>query len=86
MKSTEPRYTHDCDSCVFLGRYHNGGKTFDLYYCRRCDGGSLLARYGSKDSSYMSAPFSVLLYAGYEWNNPLVVAACRQIEKWTNAC
>lgn len=82
-----PRFTHDCDSCVFLGRYTNpyyalSKQHTDLYYCVRCDGGSMIARYGSEGSEYMSAPIAVLLYAGYPSAHPLLEALRRQITIW----
>jgi len=51
-----PRYTHDCDSCKFLGEH----KQFDLYFCARCDGGSVIARYGDNGPDYASAPKDLL--------------------------
>ena len=45
------RYEHDCDNCVFLGRW----KEFDLYYCPDAEGNNdnFIARYGT-DGSYLS--------------------------------
>ena len=82
----KPRYTHDCDTCVFLGQYRDATafshKYTDLYYCASCDSGSVLARYGSKTPDYMSAPIAVLLYAGYKSEHPLLEAIRRQIRIW----
>lgn len=50
------RYTHDCDSCVYLGEHLE----YDLYYCPHCDGGTVLARYGSDGPSYASTMISLL--------------------------
>lgn len=58
MKTTKPRFKHDCDSCDFLGQY-NG---YDLYFCARADssmGGSVIARYGNDGSNYASSGMSV---------------------------
>ena len=46
------RYEHDCDHCVFLGRW----KEFDLYYHPDANGGhaeNFIARYGTH-GSYIS--------------------------------
>jgi hypothetical protein len=48
-----PRYKHDCDDCVFLGRYEHA----DLYHCRvrsLMPEGTLLARQSSEPSHYWS--------------------------------
>ena len=47
-----PRFTHDCDGCRFLGQFER----FDLYFCQKCDGGSVIARYGDEGDEYASAP------------------------------
>jgi len=45
------RYEHDCDNCVFLGRW----KEFDLYYCPSAESNNdnFIARYGT-GGSYLS--------------------------------
>tara|TARA_R100001463_G_scaffold106247_2_gene160851 strand:- start:668 stop:997 length:330 start_codon:yes stop_codon:yes gene_type:complete len=45
------RYKHDCDNCVFLGRW----KEFDLYYCPAAESNrdNFIARYGT-EGSYLS--------------------------------
>lgn len=59
-------YDHDCDDCIGLGRYNFSnrdrplGKDYDLYFCPRSDGGSVIARYGSAPSAYMSTPLDIL--------------------------
>ena len=45
-----PRYEHDCERCHFLGRH----KQYDLYYCDYGRDPTLLARYDSYGSSYLS--------------------------------
>lgn len=79
-----PHYTHDCDSCEYLGQYDHNDRVFDLYYCPRCDEGSVLARYSNEGSNYLSIMLGVLLYAGYPHDAPLVEAARRQIARWKN--
>lgn len=45
-----PRHTHDCDHCVFLGRW----KEFDLYHHPDIGSGeNFIARYGN-DGKYLS--------------------------------
>lgn len=66
----KPRYTHNCDSCRFLGKYEE----FDLYFCPRCDGGTCLARYGNEQDSYRSAPAVILNYPDYPKDGPLYKA------------
>jgi hypothetical protein len=46
-----PQYKHDCNRCVFLGRF----KAVDLYFCNQ--GGSIptvIARYSSEGPDYTS--------------------------------
>ena len=48
----KPRFTHDCDECVFLGNYAG----HDLYFCPRddVDGYTVIARWSSLGSDYTS--------------------------------
>jgi len=49
-----PRYQHDCDTCIFLGRECE----IDIYICNHqddCRMASLLGRYGNECSEYMSS-------------------------------
>lgn len=61
-----PRHRHDCDDCEFLGvadGTNPGGDDsddFDLWFCARCDEGSLIARYGNDGPNYISSPISIL--------------------------
>lgn len=50
-----PRYTHDCDACEPLGEHLE----YDLYYCPRCDGGTIIARYGNDGPEYASTMLSI---------------------------
>jgi len=57
-----PKYVHDCDACIFLGRYYNNetSEEMDLYFCgdgsRDC---TVLARYGDDGSEYSSGLVSI---------------------------
>jgi hypothetical protein len=51
-----PRYTHDCDTCQYLGEYEE----FDLYYCPRANRGSVIARYGNGGPEYASSMVRLL--------------------------
>ena len=44
----EPRYAHDCDTCIFLGQY----KKYDLYYC--AGEPTVVCRYSDKGPDYNS--------------------------------
>lgn len=65
---SSPGYEHDCEDCEFLGfvsgthpRNTNPVQVvYDLYYCKNCDGGTVIARYGSKGPQYSSCPISML--------------------------
>lgn len=77
MSSSEkPLYTHDCDTCQFLGSYtslmHPGDRqvmVFDLYVCKN----TVIARYGNEGSEYASG----LPFAKQGSNFPLVEALRR---------
>ena len=53
--TSDPRYKHDCDKCVFLGRYraHNE-KHNDLYFCGSGILATVIARYGDDGPDCMS--------------------------------
>lgn len=55
----KPRYRHNCDGCIFLGRYRKR----DLYYCPKSEpdvGGSFLARFGNEPDAFGSMARDVL--------------------------
>lgn len=65
----KPHYQHDCDQCVWLGSITfpaplSTGQApltnADLYYCERCDGGTVIARFSSKGSNYASCPVNII--------------------------
>lgn len=71
----EPRFTHDCDGCVFLGRLVDAGTDTDVYFCERCDGGSLILRYASEGSQYASMPVALIALFDKRDNSAFVAAA-----------
>lgn len=55
MKRQKHRYSHDCNSCIFLGQYEE----YDLYFCGKKGGktimeATLIARSGSDGPDYIS--------------------------------
>lgn len=44
----KPRFTQDCDQCVFLGLYEE----YDLYYCPQGDRPTVIARFGEGPEYY----------------------------------
>lgn len=50
------RFQHDCDCCEWRFRYGE----FDMYFCHRSDGGTIIARYGNEGGEYASYPLHVL--------------------------
>ena len=80
----KPRYVHDCDQCIFLGGYEKAAIHYDLYYCEKCDSGSVIARCGNEGYNYISMPIFALIYAGLLHDNPCVEALYRQIKRWQN--
>jgi hypothetical protein len=55
-----PRYQHDCDGCQFQGQHTVGETEVDAYWCPKCDGGSVILRYGDDGPEYASSPHFVL--------------------------
>ena len=45
-----PRYTHDCSACIFLGAYNE----YDLYFCYQGGNKTVIARYGLNGTDYHS--------------------------------
>lgn len=69
-----PLYTHDCDGCKFLGALVKHGFRYDLWYCARCDEGSLIARFGDDGPSYASSPIAILRRPSYPRDTVLAQA------------
>lgn len=61
----KPQHIHDCNHCLFLGRY----KEYDLYYGHP----TIIARYGSEGSEY----YSWDLYQGSQ--NEAITEAQRRV-------
>jgi hypothetical protein len=49
-----PRFTHDCQHCVFLGSYDDEGRVADLYVHTSGSMPTVIARYGSDGPDYCS--------------------------------
>jgi hypothetical protein len=59
-----PRFVHDCTRCLFLGRSEQNGIPLDIYFCPRCDDGSVIARWSSDGPDYSSGPAGHYLSRG----------------------
>ena len=51
------RFNHDCQGCEFLGEW----REYDLYFCKKCENGTVIARYGSEGSNYASCALDILV-------------------------
>ncbi len=52
-----PVYEHDCRSCEFLETFEVPDcEIFDLYFCARCDEGTIVMRYDNEGRDYASYP------------------------------
>ncbi len=54
MRLKKPRFTHDCEHCKYLGHWSFLGTYFDLYFCKRGNDPTVIARYGSEGHEYTS--------------------------------
>ena len=56
------QYTHDCDSCTFLGRDIDTGSNtqVDMYFCPQGSLPTIVMRYGNEGADYTSAPINVI--------------------------
>lgn len=67
QKTTEsPQFKHDCDHCVFIGRYNHEwivvgrtviepGQAYDLYFCNQAGTiPTVVARFGDEGADYIS--------------------------------
>ncbi len=61
--NAKPLFQHDCDGCVFLGVHTEAAPTYreltDIYWCPRCDDGTLIRRYDTRGDRYSSYPHFV---------------------------
>jgi len=53
----KPTFPHNCDACILLG----ADVGHDYYFCPRCDGGTLVSRYGEVDREYFSLPADIVM-------------------------
>lgn len=60
-----PLYKHDCNGCIHLGTEDK----LDFYYCAKCDGGTIIARWSSRGPDYASTPLD--MYLQYKDTRPL---------------
>ena len=66
-----PRFTHDCDTCTFLG----SDEGHDFYFCGSSHPfPTVIARYGSDGPEYASGLEIAEALAGSKENHPLVKA------------
>ncbi len=81
METNTPHHVHDCDQCIYLGSnklaFDEEREQWDYYFCEKCDGGTLIARYGI-NGDYLSWPINL-----YKMNreNILKQAPNYEIEK-----
>jgi hypothetical protein len=61
-----PKYEHHCDTCVYLGTYDNKeeGVITDLYYHNHNRGATVIERYSSEASDYLSGLYSICACEG----------------------
>lgn len=52
----QPKWTHDCEQCRFIGAMYSGRDLFDWYIC----GNTVVARYGNDGPEYWSSPRDVV--------------------------
>ena len=62
MENANPQFTHNCDSCTFLGAdIDTDTKTeVDMYFCSQNGIPTIIMRYGDNGEDYISAPISVI--------------------------
>ncbi len=54
-EAPQPRFTHDCTGCHFLGHHRAEEMDFDLYYCGQGGGlPTVVARFGNDGPEYLS--------------------------------
>lgn len=78
-----PQFRHNCEPCVFLGRYRVHGNDYDLYYCgppTRARA-TVIARYGNDPESYSSGLDVARIWAEKGPRHALAVAYTRA-KRW----
>lgn len=58
----QPKYTHDCQTCVFIGRVNMAGEERDAYYhhSKASFASTVILRYGSEGPDYWSCAVDML--------------------------
>lgn len=72
-----PRYKHDCKACVYVGQYQE----YDLYACPQYSLPTIIARYSSEGSHYLSADVSVALLAQSEGGEALRLGLRKAVDR-----
>lgn len=54
IAENKPIYQHDCDCCTFLGNAQDEYGEYDLYHHFNGDNSTIIARYSSEGSNYIS--------------------------------
>jgi hypothetical protein len=53
--SVEP-YKHDCKSCKWVGWISCTKRLGNMYFCPKCDGGTVIIRFSDDPGDYWSSP------------------------------
>ena len=75
----QPKFRHECESCVFLGHFVDDGKHYDLHFC--CHKPKIflhtpIARFGNGRQDYLSG-----LLFGDRGSSPPLLAAIAEAKK-----
>jgi len=71
---TKPIHEHDCSRCLFLGTH----KSHDLYFCEQSGHPTVIARYSSKGSEYISGvEFGKMAIEEGDFDKPIAQAYMR---------
>lgn len=70
-KDLDPNYTHDCESCVYLGNFLQKGELYDLYFCGKEGSGNerFVARYGNDGQDYFSYDLVGVMCHGIKYDD-----------------
>jgi hypothetical protein len=77
----KPSFTHDCEKCVYIGTTI-GSNLQDWYFCRGCDGGTLIARYGSDGPDYWSSPVCMIQSPRSSYQDKVVLSEQRILAQY----
>ncbi len=56
VPGTSPRFTHDCEECLFLGYALYEGTEVDVYSHPRAGRTEVVGRFGDEGPNYVSVP------------------------------